>query len=310
MLYRSVMMDSGRWDGFAFRAGDVVISTPPKSGTTWMQMLVGLLIFGGGPFPGPMDQVSPWVDMVNRPVDQVRRELEGQSHRRFLKTHTPLDGIPLRDDVMYLVVGRDPRDVAVSLAHHVKILQFDRFLEQRAEVVGGDGQGMPEASRRMRPINAEEAFQEFLDATNPVLPPVNLRNVLRHLQTGWSLRAEPNVALFHYRDLQADLAGEIRRLAEILSIPLSEDQSIDYAARAGIDQMRKDAARLAPNATDGFWQDPAAFFRAGTTGEWQALTTPAQQAHYNELLASLALPDLLHWAQHGTLTPSPQPPAA
>jgi hypothetical protein len=37
--YRLVTSDSSRWDGFAFRPGDVVISTPPKCGTTWTQML-------------------------------------------------------------------------------------------------------------------------------------------------------------------------------------------------------------------------------------------------------------------------------
>jgi hypothetical protein len=37
--YRSIIADSGRWDGFAFRPGDIVISTPPKSGRLWTQML-------------------------------------------------------------------------------------------------------------------------------------------------------------------------------------------------------------------------------------------------------------------------------
>ncbi|MDF2758993.1 MAG: hypothetical protein K0S99_1625, partial [Thermomicrobiales bacterium] len=41
--YRSIIADSARWDGFAFRPGDVVISTPPKSVTTWTQMLCALL---------------------------------------------------------------------------------------------------------------------------------------------------------------------------------------------------------------------------------------------------------------------------
>ncbi len=50
--YRSIIADSARWDGFVFRPGDVVISTPSKSGTTWMQMLCALLIFDGPDVPG------------------------------------------------------------------------------------------------------------------------------------------------------------------------------------------------------------------------------------------------------------------
>lgn len=270
-----------------------------------MQMLCGLLIFDGGPFPAPLDQVSPWIDMPNRPLDRLRKDLDQQSHRRFLKTHTPLDGIPICKEATYLVVGRDPRDVAVSMAHHRKIMQFDRFLQQRAEVVKDD-QSAPQPSAAPRPTTVECSFQEFLDATNPVFPPVNLRNVVSHLQTGWSRRSEPNVALFHYSDLQADLAGQIRRLAEILGIPLSDGRSVDYAHRADIDHMRNDAANLAPNATDGFWQDPAAFFRAAKTREWQTLTTPTQQTRYDELVATLAPPDLIHWAHHGSVKSNQQ----
>src|SRR5689334_24191330 len=93
--YRSIVADSARWDGFAFRPGDVVISTPPKCGTTWTQMLCALLIFDGPDFPAPLDQLSPWLDMSTRPLAQVMATYAAQPHRRIVKTHTPLDGLPL-----------------------------------------------------------------------------------------------------------------------------------------------------------------------------------------------------------------------
>ena len=37
--YWSVVYDSNRWDGFELRLGDIVVSTPPKCGTTWTQMI-------------------------------------------------------------------------------------------------------------------------------------------------------------------------------------------------------------------------------------------------------------------------------
>src|SRR5215208_7222068 len=133
--YRTIIADSGRWDGFAFRPGDVVISTPPKCGTTWTQMLCALLIFDGPDFPAPLADLSPWLDMCTRPLAEVTAALAVQNHRRFIKTHTPLDGIPLRADVTYLVVGRDPRDVAISLEHHHANVDKERFLELRAAAV-------------------------------------------------------------------------------------------------------------------------------------------------------------------------------
>src|SRR5674536_154767 len=35
--YRTVVSDNARWAGFRYRADDIVISTPAKCGTTWMQ---------------------------------------------------------------------------------------------------------------------------------------------------------------------------------------------------------------------------------------------------------------------------------
>ena len=40
MRYRSLVADSARWDGFAFRTGDIVISTPTKCGTTWTPQML------------------------------------------------------------------------------------------------------------------------------------------------------------------------------------------------------------------------------------------------------------------------------
>ena len=42
--YEATMYDSNRWDGFELRPGDIIISAPPKCGTTWTQMICALLI--------------------------------------------------------------------------------------------------------------------------------------------------------------------------------------------------------------------------------------------------------------------------
>src|SRR5215204_3566314 len=136
--YRSIVADSSRWDRFAFRPGDIVISTPPKCGTTWMQMLCALLIFDGPEFPAPLGDISPWLDMSIRPLSEVTAALAAQTHRRVIKTHTPLDGIPLHPEATYLVVGRDPRDVAISWEHHLANVDWEHFLALRAAAVGNE----------------------------------------------------------------------------------------------------------------------------------------------------------------------------
>src|SRR4030095_14686803 len=115
MRYTSPDEDSARWDGFPFRPGDIVISTRSKSGTTWMQMICALLIFRTPDLPAPLSTLSPWLDWLVTPRDEVYARLEAQQHRRFIKTHTPLDGVPLDPRVTYIVVARHTLDMAVSL---------------------------------------------------------------------------------------------------------------------------------------------------------------------------------------------------
>src|SRR3954470_25070176 len=62
--YTGPVADSRRWAGFEHRAGDIVISTPSKCGTTWTQMLVALLVFDGPEFPDQLGVVSPWLENV------------------------------------------------------------------------------------------------------------------------------------------------------------------------------------------------------------------------------------------------------
>ena len=204
-------------------------------------MLCALLIFDGPTFPAPLDEVSPWLDMCTRPLAEVTAALAAQTHRRFIKTHTPLDGLPLHPDATYLVVGRDPRDVAISWEHHAANMDFARFLELRAAAVGNaDLAELPE--RRVPSEDPVERFRSFVADETPGAPPT-LASVLHHLDTGWQRRREPNVALFHYADLQADLAGELLRLARVLGIPCSPERARELAPEASLARMRERACR-------------------------------------------------------------------
>ena len=84
--YKSNLADSERWTAYRSRKDDVLISTPPKSGTTWMQTMCALLLLGWDDFDAQPGVISPWYDMNPVPVEEVNAMLEAQSHRRFIKT--------------------------------------------------------------------------------------------------------------------------------------------------------------------------------------------------------------------------------
>lgn len=297
--YRSLVFDSARWDSFEFRPDDIVISTPPKCGTTWTQMLCALLLFDTTEFDRPLARISPWLDMQTRPLASVTADLEAQTHRRFIKTHTPLDGLPQEKTVTYLCVGRDPRDVAMSWAHHWTNMDLDAFLTLRADAVGLEdladlGPPPPPPSSDPR-----EWFWEWaLDDTSPS---PTLARILHHLDTFWQRRHEPNVAMFHYHDLTIDLPGQLARLADTLGMALPESRIDELAAAATFEQMKSRAKSIAPNADQGLWHNTEEFFHRGTTGQWQNLLDDDDLQRYQQRVSQLVAPDLAAWSHHGWL---------
>src|SRR5450432_1230484 len=116
-IYQNHTLDSTRWEHYRPRADDIIVAMPFKSGTTWMQTIVLHLIFQDLQSHG-VDEFSPWLDRRWLPLDEVVGLLETQKHRCCIKSHLPLDTLPYFPQVKYIVVGRDARDVFMSLWNH------------------------------------------------------------------------------------------------------------------------------------------------------------------------------------------------
>jgi aryl sulfotransferase len=295
--YRSLAYDSARWDGFERRAGDIIISTPPKCGTTWTQMICALLVLQDPELPAPLATLSPWLDMVTRSRTAVFADLEAQDHRRFIKTHTPLDGLPLDPDVTYLCVGRDPRDVALSMGHHRDNLHLANLLARRAAAAAEDGIELPALPPPKAPPRDElERFWSWVDDDTAVTESgSSLRYTVHHLRTFWDAPSHLDVVLLHYDELRVDLAGEMRRLADRLGIRVPARLWPRLVDGATFDQMRARPTVTVPGAGLEQWKDPAAFFRSGTSGQWRALLDEAGEERYAEVAAALATPELSEW---------------
>lgn len=294
--YRTIVSDSALWDRFTLRPGDIVITPPPKCGTTWLQMLCALLIFDTDELPRPLTELSPWLDAVTYDVDATIAALEAQTHRRFIKTHTPLDGLPFDERVTYLCAGRDPRDVALSFDHAMA------NVDPEVMAVANDAAGLAPEDIPPPPADPLERFRMWADGElvdDATQLGATLANLVHHLQTYWDRRDEPQVVLFHYDDLLADLPGQMRRLADELGIETSDERIEQLAGAATFDAMRDRADHLAPGVDTRIWVDNRAFFRSGTSGQWRELLDPPALQHYEERLAELAAPDLAAWIHTG-----------
>lgn len=297
-VYRSGLTDSSRWDGVELRPDDIVISTPSKCGTTWLQMICAALVLRTVDLPEPLTSLSPWLDMQARPVGEVRDTLAAQTHRRFIKTHTPLDGLPTAPGVTYVVVGRDPREVAVSMMRHLDNLDRGRL----QELLGGPAAAPPAASGS--PAEAPDLRQRALDwmadRRDPTEALSSLRAVVWHLQDAWRRRADPSVVLLHYADLQADRDAVMRHLAARLGESVPADLWPGLVAGTGLEAMRGRSASVVPDEQLGLIRDASAFFRGDSARTWPDLLTPADRASYDARVRALSGADeeFLAWLHH------------
>lgn len=287
--------DSAHWDRYRPRAGDVIIGTAPKVGTTWTQQIVRLLIFQD-PSPAPLRKLSPWLDArFQIPIDIAIPMLEAQTHRRFLKSHLPFDALPVYDEVRYIHVARDPRDAAMSFFNHYlsftpeALAGFDR-IGLSDETIGRPYPRMPEEPRAF--------FLQWLGQGDDEAT-VSAARFFNIERTYWSERGRENLLLVHYNDLKADLEGEMRRIAGYLAIEIPEALWPALAKAATFDQMKTDGGTLMEGAERVFKGGHESFLHKGVNGRWRDVLTEADLELYEERAAAALTPGLRAWLEGG-----------
>lgn len=293
-VYRNFLMDSSRWDRFSPRDGDVVICTSYKAGTTWTQMICGLLIHQTPVLPAPLGRLSPWFDMLLSSPDEVEANLAGQQ-RRFIKTHTPLDGLPYYQNITYLFCGRDPRDVFMSMQNHMANLDFEGLARILSE------QGHEAAAPPPLPDDLNERFRLWLTQGSFEWEEDGFPfwSHFHHGETFWKHRDLPNIHLLHYADLKADLEGQMRRVAAILAIKIDEATWPALVKAATFAEMKANADRTAPNTDHALWMSNSDFFRHGTNAQWRGALSDDSLKLYEDAKRRYE-PGFADWLERGS----------
>jgi aryl sulfotransferase len=253
-------------------------------------MICALLIFQTPELDEPVGWYSPWLDRLTRPKEEVFARLEAQRHRRFIKTHTPLDGVPIDPRATYIVVGRHPLDSAVSLYYQGENVNRAR---QRQLTEEATGQPMPVVPDKPRKPVREWLLNWIDNEAGPHEQMDSIRGVLWHDSDAWARRPEPNIVLLHYADLRADLDGQMRQLARRLDIAVPGAAWPGLVEAATFASMRAAADKI--TGSGQILKSATAFFRRGTSGAGRELLTEDELAHYDTRAAELAPPDMLRW---------------
>lgn len=295
--YVNAFMDSRRWESFEPRDGDIIVCTPYKSGTTWTQMISALLVFKTPNLPKPLGELSPWLDMRVAPVESVMANYRSQSHRRIIKTHTALDGLPYYDNVTYLFCGRDPRDIFVSMQNHGKNQNIPHLMGLLVK------QGITPPAPPELPDDVNERFRLWM--TQPAFPweqdGFPYWSVFSHTETFWRYRELDNISFLHYADLKTDLAGQMRRIAALLEITIEEALWPTLVDAASFGSMKKNADNVAPDVNHQAWQSNSAFFHKGTNEQWREILDEASLALYETTRELRAPGEMGRWLERGFL---------
>lgn len=283
-------MDSTRWNDFPFRPDDIVIASWGKSGTTWVQQVVSQLVFLGDE-EAPINVTSPWLDMRPIPKEAVFGALEAQTHRRFIKTHSPLENLVFSPKAKYIFVARDGRDAIWSLHNHM-CNATPLFYQLMNDTPGREGPALLKP-----PADPRQYFLDILEDDEQDSVALPLWKTVR----GWySARDMPNLLLVHFNDLKEDLSGEISRIAQFLDIEVPEAKLAEISGRCTFDYMKAHATQMSPMQSDVAFENGAdTFINKGSNGRWKDVLTADDVKLYEEKAVSELGEECAKWLAEG-----------
>ena len=281
-------MDSTYWNDFAFRDDDIIIGTWQKAGTTWVQQIVAQFIFKGETEGLPIGDMSPWLDFRLPPLPEKLPAVEAQKHRRFLKTHLPLDAMVFEPKVKYIYIARDGRDCAWSQYNHhfaLNDLAYDSL------------NALPEAGPRLPRPRTTDTREYYLGWFNgdgaPFWP------FWENIRTWWVARDLPNVYFLHFQNLVDDMEGTMRKIGEFLEIPVNEEKWEQMVHQCTFDYMKENATLSTPLGGDLFAGGATSFVNKGTNQRWKDTLSKTDCEVYEARAVEELGPECAHWLATG-----------
>jgi hypothetical protein len=232
---------------FVPRHDDIFLVTYPRSGTTWLQMILYQLTTDGGMDFPHITEYCPW-------FEKSQRSAGGFATRpspRVFKSHLPYHAVP-RGPCRYIYVARNGKDVAVSNYHlHRMYFSFEgRFAE---------------------------FFDRFLHGN------IGYGSWFRHVAGWWAHRHDPNVLFLTYEELTRDLEACLRRIITFCGLQVSPERFPVILERCRFASMKKHESQFDP-ALEWLWEQGIrlnGFLRTGRVGEGAACLDRRQEARFD-----------------------------
>lgn len=239
---------------FAPKDGDVFVATYPRSGTTWTEQMVHLLVNKGEQGEQRLTDAVPWLETLPHRPNGMLEFLKTLPQRRLFTSHLPYPLMPpLGDTTAKIVyVARNPKDVGISTYFH------------------NQSKGGYEGTW-------EEHFQEFLNGD------VGCGPYFDHVLPWWEAsQKEERILFMKYEDMKQDHAGSVAKIASFLDLEV-DSQLIDRVVT-----LSSFKSMTASETTNFDWIPQRAgvpkHFRKGDIGDWRNHFSAEQSQQMDDLI--------------------------
>ncbi len=230
---------------------DVLITTAPKAGTTWMQQILYQMRSGGDPDFESIDSVVPWLELPRDGMSwqQVLDYYDALPRPRLFKTHCTAEQTPGIGTASIILTVRDPRDCCVSFYHHIM-----NFTDAARE-----------ASGLQRPSSFAAHVESWLE----------FAAWYRNVKSWWPYRNHEKVLMLRFQDLKRDLSKSIDDIAAFLGWELSPMHKASVLEYSSFDWMKAHDDKFSrQNRSNTPSFRPGQFIREGKVGSYSELMTP------------------------------------
>jgi len=264
---------------FTARPTDVLITTPPKAGTTWMQQILHQLRTGGDSTFTSIDSVVPWLE-IQREVktwQAILQHFESLPEPRVFKTHCTAEQTPGIGTANIILTSRDPRDCCVSFYHHLM--------------------NMTEEARTNKQIPCPTSFDEHVEQW------LEFEAWYRNVQSWWPYFEHPKVLWLRYQDMKQDIEPCIDKITEFLKWDITTKQKEKVLEYISFDWMKAHDEKFSGQGGSSKTQTfkPGKFIRQGKVGKYKDLMSTEQEQRILEKAKAMLEPECLKFLELGSL---------
>ena len=230
---------------------DVLITTAPKAGTTWMQQILYQMRSGGDTAFDNIDTVVPWLERPRKRKNwrQMLDYYDTLLRPRLFKTHCTAEQTPGIGTASIILTVRDPRDCCVSFYHHLM--------------------NMTDSARDMAGHHRPASFAAHVDTW------LKFAAWFRNIKSWWPYRDHEKVLLLRYQDLKRDLGASVDQIDEFLGWGLTPEQKAKVLEYSSFDWMKAHDEKFSGQTESGnYLFKPGRFIRQGKVGAYTDLITP------------------------------------